>query len=114
MDLCRGPHVPSTGHVAAFRLTSVAGAYWRGDERNEMLQRIYGTAWASQKDLDAHLKRIEEAKQLIETENIGIDAIGAKVGYNDPAFFRRLFKRWAGLTPAAYRRKFSGILNVGK
>jgi threonyl-tRNA synthetase len=62
VDLCRGPHVPSTGHVAAFRLTSVAGAYWRGDSRNEMLQRIYGTAWASQKDLDAHLKRIEEAK----------------------------------------------------
>jgi threonyl-tRNA synthetase len=63
VDLCRGPHVPSTGHIAAFRLTSVAGAYWRGDSRNEMLQRIYGTAWASQKDLDAHLKRIEEAKQ---------------------------------------------------
>jgi len=62
VDLCRGPHVPSTGHIAAFRLTSVAGAYWRGDSRNEMLQRIYGTAWASQKDLDAHLKRIEEAK----------------------------------------------------
>ncbi len=63
VDLCRGPHVPSTGHIAAFRLTSVAGAYWRGDARNEMLQRIYGTAWASQKDLDAYLKRVEEAKQ---------------------------------------------------
>jgi threonyl-tRNA synthetase len=63
VDLCRGPHVPSTGHIAAFRLTSVAGAYWRGDSRNEMLQRIYGTAWASQKDLDTYLKRIEEAKQ---------------------------------------------------
>jgi threonyl-tRNA synthetase len=63
VDLCRGPHVPSTGHIAAFRLTSVAGAYWRGDARNEMLQRIYGTAWASQKDLDAYLRRIEEAKQ---------------------------------------------------
>src|SRR5215831_9165073 len=63
VDLCRGPHVPSTGRIAAFRLTSVAGAYWRGDSRNEMLQRIYGTAWASQKDLDAYLKRIEEAKQ---------------------------------------------------
>src|SRR5262245_13498563 len=63
VDLCRGPHVPSTGHVGAFRLTSVAGAYWRGDSRNEMLQRIYGTAWATQKELDAYLKRIEEAKQ---------------------------------------------------
>jgi len=62
VDLCRGPHVPATGHVPAFKLTSVAGAYWRGDARNEMLQRIYGTAWASQKDLDAHLKRLEEAK----------------------------------------------------
>ncbi len=62
VDLCRGPHVPSTGRIAAFKLTSVAGAYWRGDARNEQLQRIYGTAWASQKDLDAYLKRIEEAK----------------------------------------------------
>jgi threonyl-tRNA synthetase len=63
VDLCRGPHLPSTGHMGAFRLTSIAGAYWRGDARNEMLQRIYGTAWASQKDLDAYLKRVEEAKQ---------------------------------------------------
>ncbi len=62
VDLCRGPHVPSTGAIHAFKLTSIAGAYWRGDERNEMLQRIYGTAWASTKDLDAHLKRLEEAK----------------------------------------------------
>lgn len=62
-DLCRGPHVPSTGKLGAFKLTSLAGSYWRGDSRNEQLQRIYGTAWASQKDLDAHLKRIEEAKQ---------------------------------------------------
>src|SRR5882672_5362197 len=51
VDLCRGPHVPSTGRIAAFKLTSVAGAYWRGDARNEQLQRIYGTAWASTKDL---------------------------------------------------------------
>ena len=63
VDLCRGPHVPTTGKIAAFKLTSVAGAYWRGDARNEQLQRIYGTAWANQKDLDAYLKRIEEAKQ---------------------------------------------------
>jgi len=63
VDLCRGPHVPSTGAIKAFKLTSIAGAYWRGDERNEMLQRVYGTAWASAKDLDAYLKRIEEAKQ---------------------------------------------------
>jgi threonyl-tRNA synthetase len=63
VDLCRGPHVPSTGRIAAFRLTSVAGAYWRGDSKNEQLQRIYGTAWASKEDLDAYLKRVEEAKQ---------------------------------------------------
>ena len=63
VDLCRGPHVPSTAALKAFKLTSVAGAYWRGDSRNEQLQRIYGTAWASRKDLDAYLKRVEEAKQ---------------------------------------------------
>jgi threonyl-tRNA synthetase len=61
-DLCRGPHVPSTGKLGAFKLTSVAGAYWRGDERNAMLQRIYGTAWADEKELQDYLKRIEEAK----------------------------------------------------
>jgi threonyl-tRNA synthetase len=63
VDLCRGPHVPSTAAIKAFKLTSLAGAYWRGDSRNEQLQRIYGTAWANRKDLDAYLKRIEEAKQ---------------------------------------------------
>ncbi len=61
-DLCRGPHVPSTGKLGAFKLMSVAGAYWRGDSRNQMLQRIYGTAWADQKELDEYLKRTEEAK----------------------------------------------------
>ncbi|HEV7921429.1 MAG TPA: threonine--tRNA ligase [Thermoanaerobaculia bacterium] len=61
-DLCRGPHVPSTGRLGAFRLTSVAGAYWRGDERNAMLQRIYGTAWSDQKELEKYLKGIEEAR----------------------------------------------------
>jgi transcriptional regulator GlxA family with amidase domain len=61
-----------------------------------------------------HALRIEEAKQLIETETAGIDDVGFKVGYEDPTFFRRLFKRQTGLTPAAYRRKFAGILSVGK
>src|SRR5687768_1014176 len=61
-DLCRGPHVPSTGKLGAFKLTSVAGAYWRGDSRNAMLQRIYGTAWPDQKELEEYLKRTEEAK----------------------------------------------------
>ncbi len=63
MDLCRGPHVPSTGKLKAFKLTKVAGAYWRGDSRNEMLQRIYGTAWPDQKQLDAYLHRLEEAEK---------------------------------------------------
>src|SRR5262249_4637918 len=63
VDLCRGPHVPSTGFLRAFKLTSIAGAYWRGDERNEMLQRIYGTAWASREQLEAYLARLEEAKR---------------------------------------------------
>jgi threonyl-tRNA synthetase len=62
-DLCLGPHVPSTGRLGAFRLTKVAGAYWRGDERRPMLQRIYGTAWATQADLDAYLTRLEEAEK---------------------------------------------------
>ncbi|MBI1360849.1 MAG: threonine--tRNA ligase [Alphaproteobacteria bacterium] len=63
-DLCRGPHLPSTGKLPkAFKLMKLAGAYWRGDHRNEMLQRIYGTAWASEADLAAHLKRIEEAEK---------------------------------------------------
>ena len=61
MDLCRGPHVPSTGKLKAFKLTRVAGAYWRGDSKNAMLARIYGTAWANKKDLAAYLQRMEEA-----------------------------------------------------
>ena len=61
-DLCRGPHVPSTGKLGAFKLLSVAGAYWRGNEHNAMLQRIYGTAWSDEKELQDYLKRIEEAK----------------------------------------------------
>lgn len=62
-DLCRGPHVPNTGKLKAFKLTKVAGAYWRGDSNNEMLQRIYGTAWANQKDLKTHLYHLEEAEK---------------------------------------------------
>ncbi|MBS0326218.1 MAG: threonine--tRNA ligase [Proteobacteria bacterium] len=62
-DLCRGPHVPSTGRLKVFKLMKVAGAYWRGDSKNEMLQRIYGTAWTRQEDLDAYLHRIEEAEK---------------------------------------------------
>jgi len=63
VDLCRGPHIPSTGLLKAFKLTSVAGAYWRGDEKNAMLQRIYATAFADQKELNQYLERLEEAKR---------------------------------------------------
>lgn len=62
-DLCRGPHVPSTGKLKVFKLMSVAGAYWRGDHRNAMLQRIYGTAWARKEDLESYLLRLEEAEK---------------------------------------------------
>ena len=63
IDLCRGPHVPSTGKLKVFKLMRVAGAYWRGDSRNEMLQRIYGTAWAKKEEQDAYLHRLEEAEK---------------------------------------------------
>jgi len=63
VDLCRGPHVPSTARLGAFKLTKVAGAYWRGDEKRPMLQRVYGTAWESKKALDDHLRRLEEAER---------------------------------------------------
>ncbi|HMY07818.1 MAG TPA: TGS domain-containing protein, partial [Accumulibacter sp.] len=63
VDLCRGPHVPSTGKLKVFKLMKVAGAYWRGDHRNEQLQRIYGTAWASKEDQDSYLHMLEEAEK---------------------------------------------------
>src|SRR6266704_1059660 len=63
VDLCRGPHVPSTGRIKHFKLLHAAGAYWRGDERRQMLQRIYGTAWFTKEDLEAYLRRLEEAKK---------------------------------------------------
>jgi threonyl-tRNA synthetase len=63
VDMCRGPHVPNTRFLKAFKLTKLAGAYWRGDAKNEQLQRIYGTAWADKKDLDAYIQRIEEAEK---------------------------------------------------
>ncbi len=72
IDLCRGPHIPSSGKIKAYKLTSIAGAYWHGDERNKMLQRIYGTAFPAQTELDAYLKFIEEAK-LRDHRKLGKD-----------------------------------------
>ena len=63
IDLCRGPHLPSTGRIKAFKLLNVAGAYWRGDSNNKMLQRIYGTAFPKKAQLDEHLQLLEEAKK---------------------------------------------------
>ena len=63
VDMCRGPHVTNTKHLKAFKLTRISGAYWKGDSNNEMLQRIYGTAWKSKKELEVHLKRLEEAEK---------------------------------------------------
>ena len=69
VDLCKGPHVASTGLIKGFKLLSVAGAYWRGDEKKPMLQRIYGTAFFTQKELDEYLKMLEEASQARSSQN---------------------------------------------
>ena len=82
-DLCRGPHVESTGKIGPFKLLNVAGAYWRGDEKRPMLQRIYGTAFASQADLDAHLLRLEEARKRDHRRlgrDLGIFSVSDEVG----------------------------------
>ena len=63
IDFCRGPHVPSTSKIKAFKLLSIAGAYWKGDEKNQQLQRIYGTAFFTKKELDEYLAKLEEAKK---------------------------------------------------
>jgi len=83
LDLCRGPHVPSTGHVTHFRLLSAAGAYWRGDENRQMLQRIYGTAFFKKADLAEHLERLEEAKRRDHRhlgKQLGLFSTDARVG----------------------------------
>src|SRR5215472_4136549 len=81
VDLCRGPHVPSTGKLKAFKLTKVAGAYWRGDSRNEMLQRIYGTAWPDKKQLEAYLHRLEEAPGAVFWHPKGWTVFQALIAY---------------------------------
>ena len=83
VDLCRGPHIPSAGYLRAFKLTGVAGAYWRGDERNPMLQRIYGTAFATKADLEEHLHFLEEAKRRDHRrlgKDLGLFAIEDEAG----------------------------------
>jgi threonyl-tRNA synthetase len=83
LDLCRGPHVPNTGKIKAFKLLSVAGAYWRGDEKREQLTRIYGTSFFDKKELDAHLKQLEEAKERdhrVIGQKLGLFTIDDQVG----------------------------------
>ncbi|TCJ16742.1 threonine--tRNA ligase [Rubrobacter taiwanensis] len=88
-DLCRGPHVPSTGRLGAFKLQSVAGAYWRGDEKNPMLTRIYGTAFPTEKQLKAHLRRLEEARRRDHRrlgKELGLFTFSPDVGAGIPLF----------------------------
>jgi threonyl-tRNA synthetase len=92
LDLCRGPHIPNTSFVAAFKLTKLAGAYWRGDNERQMLQRIYGTAWFAQKDLDAYLVRIEEAEKRDHRKlgrELGIYMMDEKAGVGLPLYLPR-------------------------
>jgi threonyl-tRNA synthetase len=88
-DLCRGPHVPSTGSLGAFKLQNIAGAYWRGDENNSMLTRVYGTAWPTEKQLKAYLRRLEEARER-DHRKIGRDlklfTFSPEVGAGIPLF----------------------------
>jgi threonyl-tRNA synthetase len=88
-DLCRGPHVPSTGSLGAFRLQNIAGAYWRGDENNPMLTRVYGTAWPTEKQLKAYLRRLEEAKERDHRKigrDLGLFTFSPEVGAGIPLF----------------------------
>ncbi|HPT28785.1 MAG TPA: threonine--tRNA ligase, partial [Bryobacteraceae bacterium] len=83
IDFCRGPHVPSTKRIKAFKLLSIAGAYWKGDEKRHQMQRIYGTSWFSQKELDEHLQKLEEAKKRdhrVLGKQLGLFAVDDKVG----------------------------------
>jgi threonyl-tRNA synthetase len=88
-DLCRGPHVPSTGSLGAFKLQNIAGAYWRGDENNPMLTRVYGTAWPTEKQLKAYLRRLEEARERDHRKigrELGLFTFSPEVGAGIPLF----------------------------
>ncbi|MBV9282733.1 MAG: threonine--tRNA ligase, partial [Chloroflexi bacterium] len=89
VDLCRGPHVTSTGELGPFALMNVAGAYWRGDEKNPMLQRIYGTMWPTQEELDQHLRNLELARERDHRrvgKELGLFAFSPDVGSGIPLF----------------------------
>ncbi len=100
VDLCRGPHVQHAGQIGAFQLTEAAGAYWRGDERNPMLQRIYGTAFADKKELAAHLERIEEAKRRdhrVLGKQLGLFHLDANVSPGSPFYLPKGMTVFNGL-----------------
>ncbi|MFN8635204.1 MAG: threonine--tRNA ligase [Chloroflexota bacterium] len=116
-DLCRGPHIPSTGQIPAFKLLSVAGAYWRGDEKRPMLQRIYGTAWFSQQDLDDYLARLEDARRRDHRRlgrDLGLFTFSDLVGPGLPlwlpkgATIRRELERW--VTDLELKRGYQHII----
>jgi threonyl-tRNA synthetase len=108
VDLCRGPHVPSTGKLKAFKLMKIAGAYWRGDSRNEMLQRIYGTAWGDEKALKAYLTRLEEAEKR-DHRKIGKEQDLFHFQEEAPGAVFWHPKGWTLLqTLIAYMRKYQG------
>ncbi len=89
VDLCRGPHLPSTGYIKAFKLTSITGAYWRGDERNKMLTRIYGSAFPSKIELDAYLEQLEQARKRDHNRlgrELGIFMTNEHIGQGLPLF----------------------------
>ncbi len=90
VDLCRGPHVADTGQIGAFKLMNVAGAYWRGDEKRPMLQRVYGTAWKTQDDLDRYLHQLEEARRRDHRKlgrELGLFTLADDIGAGIPIFF---------------------------
>ncbi|MCL2504038.1 MAG: threonine--tRNA ligase [Coriobacteriia bacterium] len=116
-DLCRGPHIPSTGHIGAFKLMKVAGAYWRGDSNRPMLQRIYGTAWFKQKDLDAYLHRIEEAEKRDHRKlgrELGLFSLHEEAGAGLPLYHPkgarvlRIIQEW--LRVELYRRGYVEVI----
>jgi len=116
-DLCRGPHVPHTGRIGAFKLTKVAGAYWRGDSDRPMLQRIYGTAWFSKKDLDSYLQRIEEAEKRDHRKlgrELDLFSLHEEAGAGLPLYhpkgarILRMIQEW--LRQELYRRGYDEVI----
>jgi threonyl-tRNA synthetase len=117
LDLCRGPHIPDTSFAKAFKLTKLAGAYWRGDNERQVLQRVYGTAWFSQKDLDAYLVRVEEAEKRDHRKlgrELGIYMMDEKAGVGLPLYLPhgarviRLLQEW--LRRDLYARGYEEVI----